>query len=78
MKLTRPEFRSAALLYARGNVRLGRADLIRDDIRKSLSDHEEAESRARRSTGTKNPVTLICQYQVARASATLGEYETAW
>ena len=71
--------RSAALLYARGNVRLARADLRRDDIGRSLLDHTEAEARARRSTGAKNhPVTLLCRYQRARASANLGHYENAW
>lgn len=70
--------RSAALLYARGNVRLRRADHTRNDFRKSLFDHMEAVSRARRSAGANNPTTLICQYQVARASAKLGEYVNAW
>ena len=76
-ELTDPS-RSAALLYARGNVRLSRADQIRNDVRKSLSDHMEAVSRARRSAGANNRTTLICQYQVAKVSAKLGKYETAW
>lgn len=76
-ELTDPN-RSAALLYARGNVRLSRADHTRKDVRKSLLDHMEAVSRARRSAGAKNRTTLICQYQVARVSAKLGKYETAW
>lgn len=69
--------RSAALFYARGNVKFSRADSGRDDVRRSLPDHKEAVSRATRSAGPKNRTTLICQYQVARVSAKLEEHETA-
>lgn len=74
-QLTDPN-RSAALLYVRGNVRLSRADDTRQDVTNSLHDHMEAVSRARQSAGAKNRTTLICQYQVGRASAKLGKYET--
>ncbi|MCJ1308297.1 hypothetical protein MMC25_001950 [Agyrium rufum] len=69
--------RSTALFYAQGNVRFSRADQTRQDIRMSYVDHMEAVSRARRSVGAKNRATLICQYQVARVSAKLEDYEGA-
>ena len=70
--------RSAALFYARGNVRFSRADDTRKDISNSLLDHSKAVSCARQSAGAMNRTTLICRYQVARVSVTLGRYGTAW
>ncbi|KAK8016862.1 hypothetical protein PG993_015051 [Apiospora rasikravindrae] len=69
--------RSAALFYARGNVRLGRADRRRGDLLKGLADFKEAVQRATRSVGAKNRITLMCLYQLARVHMRLDDYETA-
>ncbi|ROW15424.1 hypothetical protein VPNG_02302 [Cytospora leucostoma] len=67
--------RSAALFYARGNVRFKRYDehLSRQYLDDALDDHLEAMHRAKRAVGAKNRTTLICQYQVARTYARLGQ-----
>ncbi|KAL9057024.1 MAG: hypothetical protein Q9162_002572 [Coniocarpon cinnabarinum] len=69
--------RSAALLYARGNVKFNRADPGLNDLRESLKDHNEAMSRATRTTGAQSRPALLCQYQVAKVHMALGEHETA-
>ncbi|KAI1500271.1 hypothetical protein F5X99DRAFT_429918 [Biscogniauxia marginata] len=69
--------RSAALYYAFGNMRLDRADRRRGDLMKALADFKDAVDIATACMGARNRTTLLCQYQVARASMLLQDYATA-
>ncbi|KAJ8132877.1 hypothetical protein O1611_g748 [Lasiodiplodia mahajangana] len=69
--------RSAALYYALGNMRLDRADRRCGDLMKALGDFKIAVAIATVCMGARNRTTLLCQYQVARASMMLQDYATA-
>ncbi|KAI1123414.1 hypothetical protein F5Y10DRAFT_270137 [Nemania abortiva] len=69
--------RSAALYYAFGNMRLDRGDRRRGDLMKALNDFKTAVAIATACMGARNRTTLLCQYQVARASMMLQDYATA-
>ncbi|KAI0102118.1 P-loop containing nucleoside triphosphate hydrolase protein [Nemania sp. FL0031] len=69
--------RSAALYYALGNMRLDRADRRRGDLMKALGEFKIAVAISTTCMGARNRTTLLCQYQVARASMMLQDYATA-